>query len=548
MLNLKSIYFYFLSIKIFFLKFIKKIYFRSDFYNNSLKSIAPKQFYFFPNSFLLSSFTSNDNFSFKLENLNPGDFWSITTSQDKNKNLQNFLWLNLVDRKSKTSIIRKIITDWMYKNKKYNPDTWESSILSIRIISWILNANIIFGGPNFTFKADFLNSIIIQINHLKKNFRFERNEIKKIEMLTAILLSGLIFKEYEENFTYASKELKKTVDAYFDEHGFPLTKNPNNLLKVLKHFILIKECIKEAQYYVPDFLEEIIDKNINSLKSITSSINKLPLFNGGTEIDLVSYYEYLSNLGIKSRKIKNNISSIKVIKNKKDFIFFDSSDPPKKNYSSAYQCGPLSFEYYLDTQKIITNCGFGENISKKAILLSRLTSAQSTLCINDTSVLKFERNKFLNKAFGNSLKGNFTVSEADIVDNENEIKVTSSHNAYLNNYGYLHKREIKLDKKIDSLKGEDQLIKKKASVNLKYSIRFHLYPGINAVYTIGGKNVLMHITKNKSLIFSANGERLSIEKSIFLGGNKILNNLCITISGILVNENKTINWEIKKKI
>ena len=44
-------------------------------------------------------------------------------------------------------------------------------------------------------------------------------------------------------------------------------------------------------------------------------------------------------------------------------------------------------------EKIITNCGFGCNISNKAELLSRLTSAQSTLCLNDTSVTKFERSR-----------------------------------------------------------------------------------------------------------------------------------------------------------
>ena len=51
--------------------------------------------------------------------------------------------------------------------------------------------------------------------------------------------------------------------------------------------------------------------------------------------------------------------------------------------------------------KIITNCGFGEYISPKAEFLSRLTSAQSTLTVNDTSVSKFERNKLINKVIGN---------------------------------------------------------------------------------------------------------------------------------------------------
>ena len=70
--------------------------------------------------------------------------------------------------------------------------------------------------------------------------------------------------------------------------------------------------------------------------------------------------------------------------------------PPSKNFSRKYQSGPLSFEYYLDNRKIITNCGFGSNISPKAELISRLTSAQSTMTLNDTSVTKFERNTLLN--------------------------------------------------------------------------------------------------------------------------------------------------------
>ena len=45
-----------------------------------------------------------------------------------------------------------------------------------------------------------------------------------------------------------------------------------------------------------------------------------------------------------------------------------------------------------------------------------------------------------------------------------------------------------------------------------------------------------------------NDEILEIEKSIFLGGKKILDNTCISISGNLVNKNKSFNWEIKKNI
>jgi uncharacterized heparinase superfamily protein len=65
---------------------------------------------------------------------------------------------------------------------------------------------------------------------------------------------------------------------------------------------------------------------------------------------------------------------------------------------------------------------------------------------------------------------------------------------------------------------------------------------------MSGNSILIQISKNKSLIFTVFGENLEIDKSIFLGGKKILDSACITISGNLVNKNKTLVWEIKKNI
>ena len=71
---------------------------------------------------------------------------------------------------------------------------------------------------------------------------------------------------------------------------------------------------------------------------------------------------------------------------------------------------------------------------------------------------------------------------------------------------------------------------------------------MNVVKTMSGNSALIQISKSKSLIFTIIDESLEIEKGIFLGAKKILDNACITISGNLVNKNKSFNWEIKKNI
>ena len=65
---------------------------------------------------------------------------------------------------------------------------------------------------------------------------------------------------------------------------------------------------------------------------------------------------------------------------------------------------------------------------------------------------------------------------------------------------------------------------------------------------MSGNSALIQVSKNKSLLFTIKDEELEIEKSIFLGRKRILDNTCISITGNLVNKNKTFNWEIRKKI
>ncbi|MDB9752349.1 heparinase II/III family protein [Pelagibacteraceae bacterium] len=548
MLNLKSIYFYFLALQITLIKFLKKIYFSTSYYNESLKSRTPQQFYFHPNPFLLSLITSYKKNSFKISEIDSNFFWIKQKDILEEKKIHSFLWLNLIDRKSDGKSLQKIIYIWNLKHSKYKKNIWENSILSKRIISWLLNVDIILNNGSFDFKKKFLNSIISQTNHLKKNIKFEKNFSKRLEVLIALTLSGLVFKEYIDNYNVGIKELEKLVKNYFDEDGFPLSRNPGDLIFFSKYLLLCKECIRDAQQYVPEFLDTIIDKNLICIKSILTPNEKIPLFNGAIEENLEQLNQLTSDLKYKSKNKKKVIGGINVFNYKNNVVFFDIGGPPKKSFSRSYQSGPLSFEYYLDGNKIITNCGFGLNISHKAELLSRLTSAQSTLTLNDTSVTKFERNKIINKIFGNSIKDSFKVFDTGSIEIDKHIKVFASHNGYEKKFGCIHKRTISIDKKNYNLIGCDELMKKKDGKPLNYSIRFHLYPGLTAVKTIGGNSVLIQISKNKSLIFTIKNEAVMLEKSIFLGGNKILENTCVTISGNLVNKDKAIHWEIRKNI
>ena len=546
MITLNSIYIYFLAIKKIFIRSLKEFFFSSNYYNKLLDTKIPSSFLFNPNPYLLSPFVNHNETLIKISNEDVRNFRINLFKNKERENIHNFLWLNLIDRKNKNETIQKIIKEWISKYSKYTKGIWDERLTSLRIVSWISNADLILNTSDKDFNKSFYKNIIRQINFIKNNINSISDENKKISSISLLVLSGLVFKEYYIYYKLGLKELKSFIDKNFDNHGFPINRNFENLLTFVQYFILIKEWVKSAQETVPEYLEDIIEKNLICLNSLNNPSKKLPLFNGCTDRSLDNFFAYLEKLNYNLKKNLKSVGQVQIIKNKKTTLFFDSGEPPNYKVSKDYQSGPLSFEYSSDKDKIITNCGYGRKISNKIQILSKFTSGQSTLCIDDTSVVKFKKNNLINKAYGSTISNSFKIFDVERKEDKINIEVSATHDAYLEKFGYLHKRKINFSKKDNDIDGSDYLIKKHGNSDVKFSIRFHLYPGINTIKTLSGKSILLQTNGNKSWVFSSEELAIDLEKSLFFGKNKALSNKCIVIYGKTMDRDVNINWKLKK--
>ena len=547
--RLKSIKLYFFSIlKLFFLSF-RNYYYSTSFYNKKLITFIPDRIFYSPSSYLSASLISISSDFYKITNTLPELLWK-TDHNDKQKfeNLHSFLWLAKLDRKNSKIVTKDIIKSWISNFFNYDSKTWGMETTARRIIAWASNIDITLEDSEKIYKENFFLSIIKQSNFLLKNLNNLFYIPSKIICCSAIILSGIIFKENYLNYKIGIKELEKITKNYFDDDGFPKSRNPEEVFICIKYLILIREWFKESQKPIPDFLNEIIRKCGNCYAMLSCSNKQFPLFNGATEINYKDYDVFLKTLKYKFICEKYEIADLVKIKKKNFEFFIDCGNPPPNNFSRYYQAGCLAFELIANKQKVICNLGYGKYLSSSLSSLSRSTAAHSTLYINDTSSCAFQKNKSINKVYGNSLVQKHKVIDKNYTDNKNFYTISASHNGYEKRFGYIHKRTITIFKKDDKIFGEDELKKTKNYSNpLFYFVRFHIYPDTKIVKTKAGNSVLISLSNGEGWLLKSQANEFKIEKNIFLGNkNKIINNESVSISGIINKEIVSIKWEIER--
>ena len=208
----------------------------------------------------------------------------------------------------------------------------------------------------------------------------------------------------------------------------------------------------------------------------------------------------------------------------------------------------MAFELTSNKKKIICNSGYGKYLSQKINSISRSTAAHSTLYINDTSSCVFQKNKFINKVYGNSLILKHKIISKNYLDNKNYYSISAAHNGYEKRFGYLHERSVIISKNDDKIFGCDELKKtKNYSDKLNYFVRFHIYPGTKIVKTKAGNSILISLSNGEGWLLSSKTNSFEIEKNIFLGNkNKIISSESVYISGNIDKEIISIKWEVEK--
>ncbi len=521
---------------------LRKIYLNSSIYNNKISKINYRILNYKPSLSLLGCIIKYEKKKKKIEDFYLNSIWKNNQLNEKDfKKLHSFFWLFSLDLKSSKKTTHSIILNWIDNNKKYNQKSWETDVLSKRVISWISNSQLTYEDGDEDYKEKFNFMINKQINHLI-------NEISRCKLVddkmigcTAIILTGLSYND-KKILDFGINLLKKISSFSFDTSGFPKSRGIRQLTFYLKYFVLIRELLKESQKEIPEYLNENIYYLGQAYNFIWQSTKSNFLFNGNHDSDHSDFDNYLKNQGYKFKGNLNEFGGYAILKNKNFRLIMDLGSSPEKKFSTNYQSGPLSFEIFYKGIKLVTNSGYFQNIKHQLNDISRSTAAHSTLTVDNNSVSRFK--KSVNGI--SQIEKGFKIIKKNIISEDLFWSLKGSHDGYQKKYGIIHERTIEFYPDKNKFIGLDKLIKKKNFKSSNFEIRFHLMPNAKVTKTQEGKSVLIEL-ENSGWRFFCKDHKLDVETGLYFGKkNSYTENQNIFITGISQKDDQEIRWEISK--
>ena len=540
---IKSFFLNFNYIFFYIIQRIRKIYLNSPIYNKKISNTDDKVIIYKPSQNILNSIIKLDKKKYNIDDFSLNSIWKTSaTLNDKNfKKLHSFFWLFTLDLKSSHKTTQNVIYNWIEENDKYKQNIWDLDILSKRIIAWISNSKLTYENAEANYKIRFNLLIKKQTNHLINEIKRSDQLDDKIIGSTAIILVGLTYGD-SHYLRFGIDILKQLLNFSLDITNFPKSRNLRQLVFYLKYLIIIRELLKESQTNIPEFLNEKIFYLGKSYNLLCSNKKKGILFNGNFEDTNKDFDNYLNFHKYKFKEDANEIGGYVVMSNKKSLLAVDIGKAPEKKFSKDYQSGIFSFEFNFLGEKIITNSGYFQDYKHQLNIVSKSTATHSTLVLNNTSAVRFERDKH-----GHMLiVKNFKVLDKEIKSEDEFWSIRASHDAYSKSNGIIHERQLIFYQNETRLEGCDKLIKTKNFRSSNFEIRFHVLPEINLTKLLNNKTILIE-SNNSGWKFSCESHKIEIESGLYFGKkNKYLENKNILITGLTKPNEEAIFWKLSK--
>ena len=163
-------------------------------------------------------------------------------------------------------------------------------------------------------------------------------------------------------------------------------------------------------------------------------------------------------------------------------------------------------ELSIGRERLIVNCGAFPAGPLEWRDAARATAAHSTLIIADLSSSELRPD-------GLGRRPEEVKTQRQEANGAHWLE--AEHDGWRKPFGAVHRRRLYLAESGDDIRGEEVI---ESAEPLPFTVRFHLHPDVQTSMQQDGESVLLRLRSGGGWRLRADGAKLSLDESIYLGG------------------------------
>lgn len=454
------------------------------------------------------------------------------------------------------------VFDWIARFASGKGPGWTPDLTGRRLIRLINHALLLLNGRDKASAEAFFRTLAQQTLFLARRWRSASPGLPRFEALTGLIYAGLALSGMEGHAGPAAQALARECEEQVDAAGGIPTRNPEELLEVLTLLIWAADALTAAGRTPAAAHLAAIARIAPTLRALRHADGGLARFHGGGRGVEGRLDAALSASGVRGPAPQGLAMGFARLHAGRTSLILDAAAPPQGPASANAHASTLAFELTSGRRPLIVSCGSGAIFGPEWHRAGRATPSHSTLGIEGYSSSRLGPERRAGRA---------TRTWLDETPHEVWMRPESDparhalfgHDGYQPTHGLTHVRELELSPDGGALRGEDTLgamsgpdrkrfdevLERDGLRGIYFSLRFHLYPDVDATLDMGGWAVSMALKSGEIWVFRFDGPvDLSLDASVYLEKGRLRPRPTrqIVLSGRMLEPAVQIGWTLAK--
>jgi len=428
---------------------------------------------------------------------------------------------------------RALVADWM-ATAPLDAIADRPDVAGARIAAWLGHYDFFAASADDGFRQKLMGRLVADARSLAAALPPEELDARALTALKGLIAAAVALPDHAVFLTRALRVLPQELARQVLTDGCHAERSPAQLMAALQDLTEIRALLQAAQTQPPSALGAAIERMGPALRSLRHGDGGLALFNGTRE-ETAALVELVLGQAGRGGRAPTALpeGGFQRLQAGRSVLIVDCGVPAPPRLDRFGHAGTLSFELSIGRDRMIVNCGAAPAAGGEWRDASRSTAAHSTLVIADTN--------------SSELKPEGLGRRPEHVEVQRQEAagahwLEASHDGYRKPFDAIHRRRLYVAESGEDIRGEDVV---EAPTPQPYVVRFHLHPDVDASLQQDGGAVLLRLPSGSGWRLRADGARLTLEESIYLGGTEPRRSEAVVLTGYQDGP-QTVKWAITK--